>query len=35
MSVLTDSPLSGANAVMYTNPATLGSFPASVMTAPP
>src|ERR1041385_6166547 len=31
----TDSLLSGANAVMYTSPATLGSFPASVITAPP
>src|SRR6266478_4787906 len=33
--VLTDSPLSGAKPVMYTNPATFGSVPASVMTAPP
>src|SRR6202007_314303 len=31
----TDSPLSGAKAAMYTSPATLGSFPASVMTTPP
>src|SRR5467141_630992 len=31
----TDSPLSGANAVMYTSPATFGSFPASVITGPP
>src|SRR6266849_4247434 len=31
----TDSPLSGAKAVIYTSPATLGSFPASVITAPP
>src|SRR6202049_4188128 len=30
----TDSPLSGANAVIYTSPTTLGSFPASVITAP-
>src|SRR5881296_650236 len=29
----TDSPLSGAKAAMYTSPATLGSVPASVMTA--
>src|SRR6267143_1765475 len=35
ISVATDSPLSGANAVMYTSPATFGSFPASVITAPP
>src|SRR5262249_44493754 len=35
MSVLTDSPLSGANAAIYTRPATLGSLPASVITAPP
>src|SRR5438477_7377140 len=34
-SVATDSPLSGAKAVIYTSPATLGSFPASVITAPP
>src|SRR5207237_5895015 len=31
----TDSPVSGANAAMYTSPATFGSFPASVMTTPP
>src|SRR3989475_13148841 len=31
----TDSPLSGANAATYTSPATLGSLPASVITAPP
>src|SRR5882672_11226858 len=31
----TDSPLSGANAAMYTSPATLGSLPASVITTPP
>src|SRR5204862_1934169 len=31
----TDSPLSGANAAMYTSPATFGSLPASVITAPP
>src|SRR5580765_7357301 len=31
----TDSPLSGAKAAMYTNAATFGSVPASVMTAPP
>src|SRR6202521_5697914 len=31
----TDSPLSGAKAVIYTSPTTLGSFPASVITAPP
>src|SRR5271156_4772609 len=30
-----DSPLSGATADTKTSPATLGSFPASVMTAPP
>src|ERR1700736_6322842 len=35
ISELTDSPLSGANAVMYTSPATFGSVPASVITAPP
>src|ERR1700730_426740 len=35
ISVATDSPLSGANAVMYTSPATVASFPASVITAPP
>src|SRR5258708_7691535 len=35
ISVLTDSPRSGANAAMYTRAATLGSLPASVMTAPP
>src|ERR1041384_5310918 len=35
MSDDTDSPLSGANAVMYTSPATVGSVPASVITAPP
>src|SRR5882672_224086 len=35
INVATDSPLSGANAVMYTSPATFGSFPASVITAPP
>src|ERR1700674_1581956 len=35
ISVATDSPLSGANAVMYTSPATFESFPASVITAPP
>src|SRR3984957_15726994 len=28
ISLATDSPLSGAKAVMYTSPATLGSFPA-------
>ena len=33
--VATDSPLSGAKAVIYTSPTTLGSFPASVITAPP
>src|SRR5678816_3693624 len=33
MSDATDSPLSGANALMYTSPATLGSLPASVITA--
>src|SRR5258707_14880672 len=33
--VLTDSPLSGAKAVMYTNPATFESVPASVITTPP
>src|SRR5262245_59347482 len=31
----TDSPLSGAKAAMYTSAATLGSLPASVITAPP
>src|SRR6267142_3454909 len=31
----TDSPLSGANAATYTSPATFGSLPASVITAPP
>src|ERR1700722_7770776 len=31
----TDSPVSGANAVIYTSPATFGSVPASVTTAPP
>src|SRR6059036_1854138 len=31
----TDSPLSGAKAVMYTNAATFGWVPASVITAPP
>src|ERR1700716_4200736 len=35
ISAATDSPLSGANAAIYTSPATLGSFPASVITAPP
>src|SRR5262245_44798363 len=35
MSVDTDSPLSGANAATYTRPATFGSLPASVITAPP
>src|SRR5436190_17262758 len=35
MSVATDSPLSGAKAVMYTNAATFGWVPASVITAPP
>src|SRR5256886_2194300 len=35
MSVSTDSPLSGAKAVIYTSPATFGSLPASVITAPP
>src|SRR5256714_14946110 len=35
MSAATDSPLSGAKAAMYTSPATLGSFPASVITTPP
>jgi hypothetical protein len=34
-SVLTDSPLSGANAVMYASAATWSCWPASVMTAPP
>src|SRR5712692_716975 len=31
----TDSPLSRAKAVIYTSPATFGSFPASVITPPP
>src|SRR6266404_2438494 len=31
----TDSPLSGAKAVIYTRAATFGSVPASVITAPP
>src|SRR4029434_5656343 len=31
----TDSPLSGANAAIYTSPTTLESLPASVITAPP
>ena len=35
MSVATDSPLSGAKAVIYTNAATFGLVPASVITAPP
>src|SRR5215470_5303448 len=35
ITVDTDSPASGAKAAMYTNPATPGSLPASVMTAPP
>src|SRR5690349_11309073 len=35
MSDDTDSPRSGANAAMYTSPATVGSFPASVITTPP
>src|SRR5258706_13107134 len=35
ISEFTDSPLSGANAAMYTRPATFGSLPASVMTTPP
>src|ERR671918_1440959 len=35
MSAATDSPASGAKAAMYTRPATLGSLPASVITAPP
>src|SRR5258705_13567364 len=35
MSVPTDSPLSGANAAMYTRAETFGWFPASVITAPP
>src|SRR5712691_13432980 len=34
MSFCTDSPLSGAKAVMYTRPATFGSLPAWVITAP-
>src|SRR6266498_467634 len=34
ISVFTDSPLSGANAAMYTSAATFWSVPASVMTAP-
>src|ERR1700746_984339 len=33
--LLTDSPVSGANAVMYTKAATFAWRPASVMTAPP
>src|SRR4029077_10897270 len=35
ISVPTDSPLSGAKAAMYTRADTLGSLPASVITAPP
>src|SRR5262249_17317727 len=35
MSDETDSPWSGANAAMYTSPATLGAAPASVITTPP
>src|SRR6266404_7882238 len=35
ISVATDSPASGAKAVIYTSPATFGSLPASVITAPP
>src|SRR6266403_4821646 len=35
ISEATDSPLSGAKAVIYTSPTTLGSLPASVITAPP
>src|SRR2546421_8303048 len=35
ISVATDSPLSGAKAAIYTSPATCGSLPASVITAPP
>src|SRR6267154_6000867 len=35
ISVSTDSPLSGANAATYTSPTTLGSVPASLITAPP
>src|ERR687897_510141 len=35
MSAATDSPASRAKAAMYTRPATLGSLPASVITAPP
>jgi len=35
MSDDTDSPRSGAKAVMYTSPATLGAVPASVITTPP
>ncbi len=35
MSEATDSPASGAKAVMYTSAATAGSVPASVITAPP
>jgi hypothetical protein len=35
MSVLTDSPLSGAKAARYTSASTAGWLPASVMTTPP
>src|SRR4030095_3065977 len=35
MSEATDSPLSGANAAMYTRPATFGWLAASVITTPP
>src|SRR6266436_3782930 len=35
ISASTDWPLSGAKAAMYTSAATLGSLPASVITAPP
>jgi hypothetical protein len=35
MSALTDSPLSGAKAAMYTTAPTFSCRPASVMTAPP
>src|SRR6266550_3213211 len=35
MRVLTDSPLSGANAAMYTREVTAGWLPASLITAPP
>src|SRR5580704_12986422 len=35
ISVLTDSPRSGAKAATYTSAATFGWLPASVMTAPP